>query len=81
MIVEARRLTRHPGEHPGVQELVLVEQLVPPSPGVRVDERFPQLALCGDAAGHRLELVRRQDAAVGNETAELSQCRHEEGIG
>ncbi len=70
MVVEARPLPRHPGEHPRVQVLVLVDQLVAAPVPVDVDERLPDLRALDDLDGELLELGGGEEAVVGNEVIE-----------
>ena len=57
MVVEAGSLPGHPGEHPRVDVLVLVDQLVAALIAVDADERLPDVRSLEDVAGELLELV------------------------
>ena len=59
MIVEARALAGHPGQHPDVDPAVLVQQLVPPALAIDHDQRPPQVVTPGDLADDRLERLGR----------------------
>ena len=48
----------HPGQHPGVHAVVLVDQLVASAFGVEAHERLPDVAARADAGGDVLELGR-----------------------
>ena len=60
MIVEAGLLARHPREHPDVDLVVVVEQLVAPPVAIDDDERLPEIGPRRDAAHERRELAPRR---------------------
>jgi hypothetical protein len=67
VVVKARSLPRHPREHPRVDVLVLVDQLVAPLVAVDADERLPDLRSLEDVDGELLELLGRQDSVAREE--------------
>jgi hypothetical protein len=80
VIVEPRSLAGHPREHPRVDVLVLVDELVPAMIGIHVDEWLPDLRALEDVDGQLLELVGREKAIVGDEIAQRRERRREEGL-
>jgi len=70
VVVEPGSLPGHPGEHPGVELLVLVDQLVATLLRVGSDERLPDVASFEDVDRELLELAGRQKAVVRPEITE-----------
>jgi len=78
VVVEAGPLPWHPGEHPRVDVLVLVHQLVAALLAVDADKRLPEVGSLVDVKGELLQLVRRQETVAWAEIPEGCQRRREE---
>ena len=62
VVVEAGSLTRHPRQHPDVDPVVLVQQLVAPSLPIDHDKGLPQVWSGGDLLHQADELALGQEA-------------------
>ncbi len=76
VVVEARALAGHPREHPRVDALVLVDQLVPPPVRVEADERLPDLRAVEDVTRQLLELVGIEEPVARDQVPERHRRRH-----
>ena len=80
VVVEPRSLAGHPRQHPCVDVLVLVEELVSALIRIHTDERLPDVRALEDVDRQLLELVGREKAIVRDEIAQRRERRREEGF-